>query len=154
MLLAGEDLVLLDSIKIKGADGYNTAVIPILEALGCESGDIKTYKQYVKNASTDGVIKAVLDPLFNLVDEIFEKPVYTLTGILPNIMYFIDSGNFETCLNNLLLPLSGITSAFGDGAGLDVSSVTKNLDFNSLLTSFMKGSDVKLPEFDFKSLSS
>lgn len=153
MLLAGEDLVLLDSIKIKGADGYNTAVIPILEALGCQSGDIKTYKQYVKNASTDGVIKAVLDPLFNLVDEIFEKPVYTLTGILPNIMYFIDSGNFETCLNNLLLPLSGITSAFGDGAGLDVSSVTKKLDFNSLLTSFMKGSDVKLPEFDFKSLS-
>lgn len=153
MLLAGEDLVLLDSIKIKGADGYNTAIIPMLEAFGCESADIKTYKQYTKNASTDGVLKAVLDPIFDLLDEIFEKPVYTLTGILPNIMYFIDSGNFETCLNNLLLPLSSLMSAFGDGAGLDVSSLTKELDFNSLLSSFMSGSDIKLPEFDFKSFS-
>ena len=44
---AGYTLSVIDT-TIKGADGYNTAIIPLLEALGCDSGDIKTYEKYKK----------------------------------------------------------------------------------------------------------
>lgn len=156
MLLAGEDLVILDSITLNGADGYNTAVIPLLEALGCESADIKTYKQYLENADSDGVIKAILNPIFELLDKLFEKPVYTLTELLPNLVYFIEGGNLEICLDNLLLPLTGILNLLPESLGseLDSASVINELDVNKLISSFTKDSGITLPELDFKKLSS
>lgn len=155
MLLAGEDLVILDSITLKGTDGYNTAVIPLLEALGCKSADIKTYKQYLKNADTDGVIKAVLDPVFNLIDEVFEKPVYTLTELLPNFVYFIEGDNLEICLENLLLPLTGILDMLPGSLNLDfdTDSVLDELDVNKLISSLTKDSGINMPQLDFSSLA-
>lgn len=156
MMLAGEDLVILDSITIKGSDSYNTAVIPLLEALGCESGDIKTYKQYLKNAGSDGVIKAVLDPVMALLDEVFEKPVYTLTEILPNLVYFIESGNLEICLENLISPINGILSALPDSmsADFDITKLTEELDVNEIISSVTKKSGINMPKLDFSKLSS
>ncbi len=156
MLLAGEDMVILNSIKVKGADGYNTAVIPILEALGCDSGDINTYKQYLKNADGDGVIKDILDPIFSLVDDVADKPIYTLTKILPNIIAFIEGGSLDICLNNLLLPITGLTKSISTvyKIDFDASSLTKQLDISSLLGGLTKGLSLKLPsEINYSSLA-
>lgn len=156
MLLAGEDLVILDSITLKGSDGYNTAVIPLLEALGCKSADIKTYKQYLKNAGSDGVIKAVLDPVFALLDEVFEKPVYTLTEILPNLVYFIESGNLEVCLENLISPVNAVLSYLPESmsADFDITKLTEELDVNKMISSLTKDSGINMPKLDFSKLSS
>lgn len=152
MMLAGQDLVIFDSAVIKGADGYNTAVIPILEALGCRDSDIKGYSAY-KNASYgDGVITQILEPVFNLLDDVCEKPVYTLTGILPNIIYFLDSGSLEVCMNNLMRPLTSLTKNLSSvSASLDMSALTETLDIESLLGGMLSGMGMTFAELDIKS---
>ncbi len=155
VLLAEEDMVVLDSITIKGSDGYNTAIIPLLEALGCDSGDIKTYEKYKKTADTDRVMKDILDPVFDLVDDIAEKPVDTLTEKLPNIIYFLNSGSLEKCIGNLLLPITSFTNRLSGvyDVNMDMTSLTSELDVNKLLGSMLEGSGMKIAEFDINTLS-
>lgn len=155
VLLVEEDMVVLDSITIKGADGYNTAVIPLLEALGCDSGDILTYEKYKKHSDTDRVMKDILDPVFDLVDDICEKPVDTLTSKLPNVIYFLNSGSLEKCIGNLLLPITSFTETLSGVYDMDVdmTSLTSELDINKLLGSMLEGTGMKIAEFDINTLS-
>ncbi len=157
VLLAEEDMVVLNSITIKGADGYNTAIIPLLEALGCDPGDIKTYEKYKKTADTDRVMKDILDPVFDLVDSIAEKPVDTLTEKLPNIIYFLNSGSLEKCIGNLLLPITNFTNklsgVYDVNMDMGMSLLTSELDVNKLLGSLLEGTGMKFAEFDINTLS-
>lgn len=155
VMLAGQDMVVMDSITLKGADGYNTAIIPILEALGCKESSIKTYAQYTNDKSKDALLDNVAEPIFDLLDEIFDNPVKTLTRILPNVVYFINSGSLEVCLSNLLIPVTALTARM-EGVvdmGLDVSALTKELDLNNLLGGLLESSGMKIAEFDVNSLA-
>ncbi len=156
VLLAEQDMVLLDSVYINGADGYNTAVIPILEALGCKSSDIKTYKSYKLSAGGDGVIRNILNPVFDMVDDICKKPVKTLVEILPNAVYFMESGSMEKCISNLLLPVTTLFDRVPNGVKLpvDTSSLTKDLSLEGIMDSLLKSSGMKFAEFDIKELAS
>ncbi len=155
-LLAEDDFVLLDTITVKGADGYNTAIIPVLEALGCDSKKIDSYSQYKKDAGTDGIVKEILDPVFDLLDEVFNKPVYTLTGVLPNIVYFLNSGSLESCIKNLLIPVTEISGKLSDVVKMDfdTSSLQSKLDIKSLSSSLTSGLGFKMPEIDINKLAS
>ncbi len=155
VVLAGEDLVVADAITLKGADGYNTGVIPILEALGCEENSIKTYNQYVSDKTQDALLNNIAEPVFDLLDEIFDNPVKTLTRILPNAVYFLNSGSLEKCLSNLLIPVTALTSRMSGVVNmeLDVSDLTKELDLNKLLGGMLEGSGMKIAEFDINSLA-
>ena len=155
-LLAEEDFVLLDTITVKGADGYNTAIIPVLEALGCDGKKIDSYSQYKKDAGTDGIVKEILDPVFDLLDEVFNKPVYTLTGVLPNIVYFLNSGSLESCIKNLLIPVTEISGKLSDVVKMDfdTSSLQSKLDIKSLSSSLTSGLGFKMPEIDINKLAS
>lgn len=156
VVLAGENMLVLDSVYINGADGYNTAVIPILEALGCKSSSIKTYKAYKASSSGDGVVENLLDPVFDLVDDVCEKPVKTLVRILPNAVYFMNSGSLEKCIENLLIPVTSITNKLPQevGPSFDASSLTKELDFEKLMSSLLNGSGMKIAEFKLKDIAS
>ena len=155
VVLAGEDLVVADAITLKGADGYNTGVIPILEALGCKESSIKTYTQYVSDNSKDALLNNIAEPVFDLLDEIFDNPVKTLTRLLPNIIYFINSGSLEKCLSNLLIPVTALTSRMSGVVNmeLDASALTKELDLNKLLSGMLDGTGMKIAEFDINSLA-
>lgn len=155
VVLAGEDIVIADAITLKGADGYNTGVIPILEALGCKESSIKTYTQYVSDNSKDALLNNIAEPVFDLLDEIFDNPVKTLTRILPNVVYFLNSGSLEKCLSNLLIPVTALTSRMSGvvNMDLDTSALTKELDFNKLLGGMLEGSGMKIAEFDINSLA-
>lgn len=155
VILAGEDLVIADSITLKGADGYNTGVIPILEALGCKESSIKTYSQYVNDKSKDALLNNIAEPVFDLLDEIFDNPVKTLTRILPNVVYFLNSGSLEKCISNLLIPITALTSRMSGviEMELDASALTKALDLNKLLNGMLEGSGMKIAEFDINALS-
>lgn len=155
VVLAGEDLVVADAITLKGADGYNTGVIPILEALGCKEGSIKTYNQYVSDNSKDALLNNIAEPVFDLLDEIFDNPVKTLTRILPNVVYFLNSGSLEKCLSNLLIPVTALTSRMSGivNMELDASALTKELDLNKLLSGMLDGTGMKIAEFDINSLA-
>ncbi len=155
VVLAGEDMLLMDSITLKGADGYNTGVIPILEALGCKESSIKTYTQYVSDTSNDALLDNIAEPVFDLLDDIFDNPVKTLTRILPNIIYFMNSGSLEKCISNLLIPVTALTSKMSSvvDVELDTSALTEELDFNKLLGGMLDDSGMKIAEFDVNSLA-
>ena len=154
VILADEDMTILDSITIKGAPGYNDAIIPLLEALGCRASSIKSYDKYSANAKTDDVLRYITNPVLDLLDDIFEKPVDTLTEKLPNIIYFINSGSLEKCINNLLLPVTTLTNKLSGiyEVNLDVSSLTKQLDLNALMKNLTAGTGMTIAEFDINVL--
>lgn len=156
VLLAEQDMVLFDSIYINGADGYNTAVIPILEALGCKSTSIKTYKSYQFSVNGDGVIRHVLNPVFDLLDDVCEKPVKTLVEILPNAIYFMESGSLEKCISNLLLPVTSLFDRVPNGIELpvDTTALTKEMNIDGLTDSLLSGSGMKFADFDIKEIAS
>ncbi len=148
-LLAGEDFVLFDSVRIKGGDGYNSAVIPLLEALGCPVDSFPDYETYRKHASGDGVLSQVLDPVFGLLDTVFAKPVYTLTGLLPNILYFYNSGCLETCVDNLLLPLTAFVRELPAGTvTMPEFKLPTVAELTPMLTSRVEKAGIKLAPLD------
>ncbi len=154
--LAGEDLILFDSIYVTGADGYNTSIIPLLEALGCKDSSIKTYSAYKRNAGGDGIIKNILNPIFDLLDELAKKPVKTAVRILPNAVYFLDSGSLEKCISNLLLPITSFLNRvdLGDALSIDTSSLTKELNVESISKTLLDGFGMKIAQFNIKDITS
>ena len=156
LVLKGKTITFMDSIKITGGDGYNTAIIPILEALGCESKNILTYNQYKNDTDKDAVLKNITTPVFDLLDDLFKKPVKTALEILPNVVYFIDSGNLEVCITNLLLPVTALLEKIEPiyKVEMDTSSITASMNMNDLLGSLENGLGLKLKSADLKALYS
>lgn len=108
LIFADRDLVVLDLINISGYAGYQYAIIPLLEALGCDN--VKTYAQY-KNAinETTNPLSAeintfyyILNPLLSLFDKLVADPITTLIEIVPNLIYFLSIGGLNIILNNLV----------------------------------------------------
>ncbi len=140
--LANGTLTVLDSVNILGTNGYNTAVIPLLEALGCPEKSILTYSEYVGAKGTDKIIGAVIAPVLDLVDRLCKKPLYTLTEILPNAIYFVSNGSLSQCLENLISPITALL----DSLGIELSSL--GLDLKKLEETDILGEAAKkLPEF-------
>ena len=81
-----------------GTNGYENAVIPLLEAFLCD--DVVTYDEYISDYedAKDNLIIDVLNPIVGLVNKVLEAPGSTLTAILPNLAYFIDSNGFRNSL--------------------------------------------------------
>ena len=135
-LLANDTIPLFGALHLPGSNGYNTGVIPLLEALSCPDDEIKTYVDYCKGKGTDAILTDLLRPLLSLLDRFVERPVYTITAILPNLAYRIVNGEVTQCVRNLLYPLLETLRQFGyDPAqlGLDLSAETAP-DLSSLLS--------------------
>ena len=156
VVLKGETIIFMDSIKITGGDGYNTAVIPILEALGCDSKNIKTYEQYKNDTRKDAVLRNITTPVLDLLDELFDKPVKTVLDILPNVLYFIDSGNLEICITNLLLPVTALLEKIEPiyKVELDTGLISSSMNTNDIFKSLEKELGLKLKDFNLKALYS
>ena len=150
-LLANDTVPLFGALRLPGSNGYNTAVIPLLEALSCPDDEIKTYVDYCKGKGSDAILTDLLNPLLSLVDRLIRRPVYTITAILPNFAYRLVNGELTQCVNNLLYPLTETLRQYGynlEKLGVDFSALTK-LDMTDLLSGFFK--DVPA-QMDFSSL--
>ena len=134
MLLAEGKITVLDSIDVYGSNGYNTAVIPILEALGCSADSIETYEEFKKSADKGETIKSIVTAVVSLIERILDKPVYTATEILPNLLYFMKSGGLETAIQNLMYPFTELLSELGLENMLNVSQLTKEFDIDKLMS--------------------
>ena len=150
MLLAGGNIRLFDAVDFYGSDGYNTAIIPVLEAFGVYIDDIPSYDEYVSMVSSDDAMKPVVTSLCSLIDRVLEKPVYTITEILPNVLYFVNNGGIETIVENLMYPLSFYLGKLGISELLDTSEFTGVLNIQKMINDFIKNADVgfTLPEID------
>lgn len=114
----------LSDLKIEGTNGYNSAIIPLLEALGCTN--IKTYAQYQRDikAAKDSILLDILNPLLGAQDSSFlnkllAAPVKELTALLPNIAMFLDGYGLEQLVFNLLAPVTNILVEAVDALNVD-----------------------------------
>ena len=150
MLLAGGNVRIFDSIDIYGSDGYNTAIIPVLEALGVYIDSIPLYNEYVNQVASEDAMKPIVRSLCSLINRIAEKPVYTITEILPNLLYFVNNGGIEIIVENLMYPLSFYLDKLGVSELLDTSEFTGVLNIKKMINDFMQNPElgVKLPELE------
>lgn len=135
-ILTDENLVLFDAVTLKGGNGYNTAIIPLLEALGCT--DIKTYAEYKASvaADHDNLVLDILNPILDLVEGIAATPIDGITKILPNIAYFVDSNNLSVFVANLIAPVNSLLVQ----AGFDLTSeldILNDIDLDELLNGLL-----------------
>lgn len=119
-----EVVKILNGAGIVGGNGYESAIIPLLEALMCDG--VKTNDQYINdyNKAKDNLLINVLNPLFSFVDKLLEKPFDTLTAVLPNVAYFIDNNGIGQLLNNLLSPVT---------QGMLPALKKNNIDVNAII---------------------
>ena len=105
-LMSGQkDLTILGTVTMKSYPGYRNGIIPLLEAIGCADEDIMPADQYEAMAADgtyDEMISAIIDPILNLVDRVYEDPINTLLDILPNVFYFLNNGNLQIAVENAL----------------------------------------------------
>lgn len=141
MMLCQGKIQILGSIDIYGSNGYNTAVIPLLEALGCESDSIPTYDEYKKASDKGKGIETLTKTVVKLIDRILDKPVYTITQILPNLLYFINSDGIGICIENLMYPFTALLKEFGMEDMLDMSDMV-DIDLEKLLGDMLKDNEL------------
>lgn len=104
LVLAGQELDVF-GYTVTAGDAYNSVVIPLLEVLGCT--DVMSYADY-QAAVAEGAspLEAILNQVFDRLAEILASPVDSLTKMLPNLAYFLDSNNLSVMLKNALAPLN------------------------------------------------
>ena len=119
------------SLKIYGGNGYESAIVPLLEALECPG--VKTYKQYKADIkkSTDSVLTDVLNPIVGFLNKVLDAPFDTLTAVLPNVAYYIDNNGLAQLVNNLLSPVTSLLPVLKKN-GVDVEVIIKALAGKSL----------------------
>ena len=157
LLLAEGKLTLFDTVTLGGSNGYDTAVIPLLEALGCPQDSIKTYVQYQSTAASNAAVTDILTPVTALLDRLIEAPVATLCEILPNLIYFINGNGLNQCVQNLVYPVRVLLQKL-DAEALLADELGKlgNIDLETMVPSLMAdaGLDIKLPAPDLTLLAS
>lgn len=105
-LMSGEkDLTILGAVTMKSYPGYANGIVPLLENLGCNPESILSAEEYAALAASgnyDQMISAIIDPILDLVDEVYDNPIDTILRILPNLLYFIDCNNLQAAVENTL----------------------------------------------------
>ncbi len=122
-----------------GTNGYESAIIPLLEAFMCD--DIKTYDQYCADyaKAKDNLLINILKPIGGLLNKLVDKPFDTLTAILPNVAYFIDNSGIEQAVGNLLAPITAKEGLIGVLAknGFDIDTFIPMLTGGKDLGTFL-----------------
>ncbi|MGN0515479.1 hypothetical protein [Eubacterium sp.] len=117
-----------------GTNGYENAVIPLLEAFLRE--DLMSYDEYVSEYedAKDNLLINIFKPIISLVDDVLAAPANTLTAILPNLAYFIDSNGLAQAVSNLLAPITAKNGVLGilKSNGIDVDKLIKTIAGKSL----------------------
>ena len=83
-----------EKVELLGYDGYNNAIVPLLEALGCE-------------LETEGTsLEKTLNALVAKIDALTTGDVIkNIIDLLPGVLYFIASNGLSTTVLNLLQPV-------------------------------------------------
>ncbi|MBR5423081.1 MAG: hypothetical protein IK108_03635 [Clostridia bacterium] len=114
-----------DYIVLKGAEGYQNAVVPLLEALRAgDSTGIKTQAEYNELDGAD-MIKYILTPIFSRLDDILDDPINGVLNELPAVVYFLNSNGLDTAFKNLLNAVYSLLNA--------IEPITGEIDLYDLI---------------------
>lgn len=131
-----------DAITLKGAEGYAYGIIPLLELLECDG--ILAPDAYYAAVEADGsvLLTSILNPLLNRVDEIIAAPAEEILGMLPNIIYFINSNGVDTVVKNTLNAVYTLLAAIEPIAKIDLYEIIgvdlAEIDFNWLVNKLLE----------------
>ena len=129
-ILAGENLAITvegKKVELVGYDGYNNAIVPLLEALGADVV-----------ANPENALEAVLTALFGVIDGITdsEAPIKAIIDLLPGVFYYITSKGLSVTIRNLLQPVYVILDTIRPVIDLDLNALINGLlpeDFGVML---------------------
>ena len=98
----------------------------------------------------------ITTPVLDLLDDLFKQPVKTALDILPNALYFIDSGNLEICITNLLLPVTALLEKIEPiyKVELDTTAISSSMNTADIFKSLETELGLKLKDFNLKALYS
>ncbi|MBQ6022091.1 MAG: hypothetical protein IJL25_04095 [Clostridia bacterium] len=108
------------AISLNGGNGYDEALVPILEALGCNpQASYFTDGGGTVEKTGINVVKYVADLLLGRVDAIAASanPVQEIVAMLPELIYFINANGLSVAVRNLIAPvvnLLGLVNNFVD----------------------------------------
>ena len=141
-LFKGEDInILIDTFGLKGSNGFEAALVPLAKALNItlKSEEADDYKD------ANEMLKAVVDGIFGLVEDIEKAPISTILELLGTASYFIANDGIAFVINNLIAPVTGLLSIFEkkttvveDGVTVEKSEGITMADINKLLKSLIK----------------
>ncbi len=173
VLLNSGSLNIADVVDFKGSNGYENAVKPLLDALGCSTVSAAQYKADA-NKNADNLLLNIINPLLNQVDAILADPVNMVASILPQAANFIDKGGVQYAVENLLYPVTNlinpVVSIFTnesvftfllDVLGLDINWKNIHNEIIPMLNSSVLGSieiggkklALTLPEINWRTLA-
>ncbi len=132
-LLAGKNLVINiegKTVELVGYNGYENAIIPLLEAL--DAPEVKALDE------DDNVLELVLKELVAEVAIISESltPIKSIVDILPGLFYYIASKGLSVSVRNLLQPVYVILDTIRPVYDLDLNELINGLlpeDFGIML---------------------
>lgn len=122
-ILADKDLALLGGdVVLKGYNGYDSAIVPILEALGATPAALQ---------EGENVLAVVINALVAKVESL--DSVDAILNLIPGVLYFIKSNGLTTAVRNLLQPvfviLETIDPIYALNLGELIGGLTKDLGF-------------------------
>ena len=125
-----------------GTNGYESAIIPVLEAFMCDN--VKTYSQYKKDykKAKDNLLINIFNPIVSFVGDAVDAPFDTISKVLPNVAYFIESNGIAQVVGNLLAPITAKNGILGilSKHGINVDKIIKQLtggDLGELVTNLL-----------------
>jgi hypothetical protein len=111
VLLNDGYLGLFDLVRLPGSDGYTSSIVPLMEAFSMYN--IKTQYQYRQdmNEEYDAILLDIINPLWDLVEDVLNAPLQTIAAIIPNLALFIGNDGLCQIIDNLLTPISALADA-------------------------------------------
>ena len=141
IVLAGEQIIVIedtkddgtrgDDIRIYGGNGYNYAIIPLLEAFGVTAEDgLKTAAQFqtdVLDNDAETSLHYILMLIKGVLDDLLKAPLTTLLSKLANLCFFIGSNGISTVAKNLLAPVNILLKQVDDAVPLAININLNNI---------------------------
>ena len=160
LLLMGEGkyLNVLGLIDIAGGNGYDYAIIPLLEAFGLTSTEVMTQVEYKTAVAEDKtqLLGYILDRVVYFASGLLDKPVDSLLSILPNLAYFFSNDGLLLTVKNLLAPVYDILNLVLPILGikledyLALEKLLADIDLGIVIGGAKYG--FKIPEIDWNDL--
>ncbi len=128
-ILGGENLVISadgeTEIELIGYNGYDNAIVPLLEALGCDTS-------ITGETSLEKIVKELLDR----IAEIEADPINEIIDLLPGVLYYLASDGLETGVRNLLQPIYVILDTIKPIYALDLNELLTGVNLGGLTINF------------------
>ena len=122
-LFKGENIHIFKNsadVVLYGNNGYDTALVPLLEALGC---NVKAADSF----EAKDTLNVVLDALYARIDKLVADPVNEVLNLLPGVLYYVSSNALSTSIRNLLHPLYVIIDTIRPVYEVDVKALAAQL---------------------------